>query len=131
MQKERPLSPHLQIYKPQLTSMLSILHRATGVFLTLGTLILVLWLWTIAAGPETYSAYQRYFSNWFFQLLLFAWTFALFYHLCNGIRHLFWDVGRGYEINHLYTSGKIVIVVSMLLSAATWAVASGYLGGVA
>jgi len=109
MQKERPLSPHLQVYKPQLTSMLSILHRATGVFLAMATPVLVYWLWAIADGPETYHDLQRCFSHWFGQLMLLGWTFSLFYHLCNGIRHLFWDVGRGYEIDHLYTSGKIVM----------------------
>jgi succinate dehydrogenase / fumarate reductase cytochrome b subunit len=125
MQKERPLSPHLQVYKPQLTSMLSILHRATGVFLAMGTIVLVYWLWSVAQGPAAYSAMQACSSHWFAQLVLLGWTFSLFYHLCNGIRHLFWDVGRGYEIDTLYTTGKIVMVAAALLTAVTWALATG------
>lgn len=131
MPKERPLSPHLQVYKPQLTSMLSILHRATGVFLAMGTIVLVYWLWAVAQGPVAYSAMQACLSHWFTQLVLLGWTFSLFYHLCNGIRHLFWDVGRGYEIDTLYTTGKIVMVAAALLTAVTWALAIGLisLGG--
>jgi succinate dehydrogenase / fumarate reductase cytochrome b subunit len=111
--------------------MLSILHRATGVFLAMGTIVLVYWLWTVAQGPVAYSAMQSCLSHWFAQLVLLGWTFSLFYHLCNGIRHLFWDVGRGYEIDTLYTTGKIVMVVAALLTAVTWALATGLisLGG--
>ena len=129
MQKERPLSPHLQVYKPQMTSMLSILHRATGVFLALGTPVLVFWLCAIASGPEGYAHMQGCFENWFGQLVLIGWTYALFYHLCNGIRHLFWDVGRGFEMETLYTSGKVVMVLSVLLTAITWYLAVANAGG--
>jgi succinate dehydrogenase / fumarate reductase cytochrome b subunit len=131
MQKERPLSPHLQVYKPQLTSMLSILHRGTGVFLALGTPVLVLWLLALAGGAEAYVNFQACFNNWFAQLLVFGWTYALFYHLCNGIRHLFWDVGRGFEIETLYTSGKAVMLISVLMTAVTWYFAVSRLGGAA
>jgi len=130
MQKERPLSPHLQVYDMfQLTSFLSIIHRGTGIFLTLGTPLLVYWLWSIAAGPGAYESLQQCLGHWLAQLLLIGWTFSLYYHLCNGIRHLFWDVGKGYEIETLYTSGKVVAAVSILLTAITWAFATGIIGG--
>ena len=120
MQKERPLSPHISIYKPQLTSMLSILHRGTGVFLTFGTPLLVFWLWGVAAGPESYASLQDCLNHWIGKLALFGWSFALFYHLCNGIRHLFWDVGRGFELTTLNKSGWLVLFASVVLTAVTW-----------
>lgn len=120
MQKERPLSPHLTIYRFQLTMALSITHRATGVFLALGTPFLVYWLMSIAAGPSAYSEMQECLSHWFAKLLLLAWTFSLFYHLCNGIRHLFWDAGKGFEISTLYKSGAMVVVSAIILTAATF-----------
>ena len=123
MQKERPLSPHLQIYRPQLTSMLSIMHRGTGVFLALGTPLLVYWLMTLAAGPEAYQEMQQCFSHWFLQLILLGWTFALFYHLCNGIRHLFWDIGKGFEMDNLYKSGWAVVGCASILTLVTVVVA--------
>lgn len=119
MQKERPLSPHLQVYRPQLTAMLSIMHRGTGIFLALGTPFLVYWLATIAAGPAAYAELQECLTNWFVKLILFGWMFALFYHLCNGIRHLFWDVGKGYEIDVLYKSGWAVLAISIVLTLIT------------
>ncbi len=119
----RPLSPHLQIYKPQLTSLLSITHRGTGVFLSLGALFFCCWLLAIASGPEVYSNLQVYISAWYAQVLLFAWVFSLYYHLCNGIRHLFWDAGLGLEIRTTYTSGYVVVVITILLTALTWCLA--------
>ncbi len=119
MQKERPLSPHLQVYRPQMTSMLSIMHRGTGVFLALGTPLLVYWLVKLAAGPTAFAAVQECFSHWFVQLLLLGWTFAMFYHLSNGIRHLFWDAGKGFEMQDLYRSGYMVIASAVILTAIT------------
>jgi succinate dehydrogenase / fumarate reductase cytochrome b subunit len=121
----RPLSPHLQVYRPQLTSVLSIAHRGTGIFLTLGTLLLVYWLLSIASGPEAYANARAFFGSWFGQLVLFAWTFALFYHLCNGIRHLFWDIGFGFELPSVYASGKAVLIVSAVLTLSAWLLAYG------
>lgn len=129
MQKERPLSPHLMIYKPQLTSMLSILHRATGVFLFIGTPLLIYWLWSISEGPAVYQNLQSMLAHPMAQLILLGWVFALFYHLCNGIRHLFWDVGRGYELESLYASGKFVVIAALLMTAATAFVAMSSTGG--
>jgi succinate dehydrogenase / fumarate reductase cytochrome b subunit len=116
----RPLSPHLQIYRPQITAVLSITHRATGVFLAIGTLLLVYWLFSLARGPEAYAGAQALLGSWIGQIALFAWTLAFFYHLCNGIRHLFWDMGRGFDIRNLYASGTAVVVVSIGLTLVTW-----------
>jgi len=125
MTHQRPLSPHLQIYKPQLTALLSISHRATGGFLSLGTLVLVYWLMAVAAGPEAYQQAQQWLSSPISLLLLFAWSFSLFYHLCNGIRHLFWDAGYGFELKTVYASGYLVLVATLLLTVSTWLLAGG------
>ena len=116
----RPLSPHLQIYRPQLTSVLSITHRITGIVLGLGTLVLVYWVYALAAGPQAYASAQALLSSWFGRVVLFGFTFALFYHLCNGIRHLFWDAGYGYELDAVYASGKAVVAMSVALTLVAW-----------
>jgi len=121
----RPLSPHLQVYRPQLTSVLSITHRATGVALSIASLALVYWIWSLAAGPEHYRQAQFMFSTWYGQLVLLAASFSLFYHLGNGIRHLFWDIGQGFELDTVYRSGIAVVVVSVLLTIIVWVVALG------
>ena len=118
--QKRPLSPHLQIYRWQLTSVMSILHRVTGIALAVGTLLLVYWLAALAAGPYAFAAAQDVVGSIIGQLLLFGWTVALFYHLCNGIRHLFWDAGRGFELRTAYASGWTVVVATALLSAIAW-----------
>ena len=120
----RPLSPHLQIYKPQLTSVLSILHRATGVFLTIGTVLLSYWLVAAASGLEAYEHAQSVIGSMLGQLLLFLWTLALFYHFCNGIRHLFWDAGYGLDIESVYRSGRHVIWVPIVLTLICWVIAA-------
>ena len=93
----RPLSPHLQVYRPQITSTLSILNRITGVALSAGTLLMTAWLVSAASSPDAFSAMQAFTSSWLGRLLLLGWTVALFYHLFNGIRHLAWDAGYGYD----------------------------------
>ena len=125
----RPLSPHLQVYKPQLTSVLSIAHRGTGVALTAGTILLVYWLVALASGPESYASAQAILGSLVGRVLLFGWTFALFYHLCNGIRHLFWDAGYGFELDSAYRSGKVVVIVSILLTLLAFFAAYGARGG--
>lgn len=120
--RSRPLSPHLQVYKPQLTSVLSISHRATGVALSVGTLLFVWWLAAAAAGPEAYADAQGFIGSWFGMLLLFGWSFCLFYHLCNGIRHLFWDAGYGFELPTAYKSGWMVVGASAGLTILAWIV---------
>lgn len=116
----RPLSPHLQVYRPQLTSVLSILHRMTGVALAVGTLLLVWWLIAAASGAEAFSTVQGVIGSWIGRLLLFGWSFALFYHLANGIRHLFWDAGRGFDLPIVHATGWIVVGVSVVLTMAAW-----------
>ena len=127
-QVERPLSPHIQIYKPQLTSVLSILHRATGVALGAGAPLLAWWLLAAAYGPGQFATAQAFMASWLGRLLLFGFTFSLFYHLCNGIRHLFWDAGWGFELKTVYASGWLVVAASLGLTAASW-IAGHAVGG--
>lgn len=116
-----PMSPFLQ-YRPQLTSVLSITHRITGVLLSAGAVLLSVWLVSIAAGAEAYAAVSRHAAAWYGQLVVFGFVFSLYYHLCNGIRHLFWDMGLGLEITSAYRSGYAVVAATVLLTAATfWA----------
>ncbi|HMB76297.1 MAG TPA: succinate dehydrogenase, cytochrome b556 subunit [Kiloniellaceae bacterium] len=123
--ENRPLSPHLQVYRPQLTSSLSILHRITGAALAVGTLLLVYWLAAAASGTEAFESAQGFFGSFFGQLLLFGWSIALFYHLCNGIRHLFWDAGLGFELPEVYRSGWAVVIATGVLTLLTWII--GYI----
>jgi succinate dehydrogenase / fumarate reductase cytochrome b subunit len=114
-----PLSPHLQIYRPQLTSVLSITHRATGVLLAIALLAMPYWLLSLASGPGVYTALMTHIPTWYGQLLLIGTLFAVYYHLCNGIRHLAWDLGRGLDIGTTYLTGYIVVSASALLTIAT------------
>ena len=120
MSRQRPLSPHLQIYKPQLTSILSILHRVTGVTLSMGSIILVSWIVALTLGEETYVIFTKIINHWFSHLVLMGFTFGIFYHLSNGIRHLFWDAGYGYGLKEAYISGSAVIFSSLTLTVITW-----------
>ena len=121
----RPLSPFMlgQYYRFQLTSALSLLHRVTGVGLSLGAVLLVGWLVLLAIDPWGYAAFAEHVSAWYGQLLLLGWSWALLYHLCNGIRHLAWDLGYGYSMPAVYRSGYLVAAASLLLTAAAWGVA--------
>jgi succinate dehydrogenase / fumarate reductase cytochrome b subunit len=116
----RPLSPHLQIYRWQLTSVMSILHRASGVALSVGAILLVSWLGAAADGPAPYAAFQRFLGSWIGLVLLLGWSVALFYHTCNGIRHLCWDTGHGLELRSVYVSGWIVVVATVALTIIAW-----------
>lgn len=120
--QERPLSPHLQVYRPQLTSILSIVHRLTGIALAVGTLLLAYWLISAAAGPEAFDSAQWFMGSILGQLLLIGWSFALFYHLANGVRHLFWDAGYGFDLETTYRSGQVVVVAAGALTVLTWIV---------
>ncbi len=119
----RPLSPHLQVYRPQLTSLLSITHRATGVALSVGTVLLALWLMAAASGADSFAQAQGLAGSWLGKLALLGWTFALFFHLCNGIRHLLWDAGYGLDIETTYKSGYVVMASSAALTLLTWLLA--------
>jgi len=118
---ERPLSPHLQIYKWQLTSVLSICHRATGIGLAIGTLFLVWWLVAAASGDGAFATARWFFGSWLGLVMLFGWTFAFFFHLCNGIRHLAWDAGYGFELRTTYASGWTVVAASSALTVIAFA----------
>lgn len=122
----RPLSPFMigPYYRPQLTSMLSITHRITGVALAAGSLLLVCWLMSAAAGEQAYAAFAAHAQAWYGRLLLVGFTWALMYHLCNGIRHLFWDAGKGLDIDTAYASGYAVVAGSVLLTAGLFALAA-------
>ncbi|MEX2614460.1 MAG: succinate dehydrogenase, cytochrome b556 subunit [Alphaproteobacteria bacterium] len=122
---DRPLSPHLQIYAWQWTMALSILHRATGVGLAAGTLLMVWWLLALANGAESFETVQTVIGSWIGILCLLGWTWALFYHFCNGIRHLFWDIGMGFELDTARNSGYTVIVASVVFTGLAWVV--GYM----
>ena len=110
----RPLSPHLQVYRPQLTSVLSILHRATGIALSVGAIYLATWVIYAAASPRAYAVFQSFNTSIAGRIVLGGWLFCVFYHLCNGIRHLFWDAGYGFELKDAYRSGWAAVVVSLL-----------------
>ena len=125
--QNRPLSPHLQVYRPQMTSILSITHRLTGVALVAGTLLFVYWLVAAASGAEAYETARGLIGSWFGRLLLFGWSLALFYHLCNGIRHLFWDAGIGFELPDAQRSGWAVLAATVILTLVTWI--AGYSAG--
>src|SRR5262245_19672260 len=118
----RPLSPHLQVYRWQLTSVMSILHRATGIALSVGAIYLAIWVMCAALKPDTYAAFQGFNTSILGRLLLGGWLFSAFYHLCNGIRHLFWDAGYGFEIKDAYRSGWVVVAVSLIATLASWIV---------
>lgn len=121
--KPRPLSPHLTIYKPQITSVLSILHRGSGVFLSLGIPLIIYWLYALSSGPAAYETAAGFFSNWFVKFFLFLWTAAFYYHFCNGIRHLFWDMGKGFDLENLRKSGIAVLAAAGVLTILTWIIA--------
>ena len=114
--KPRPLSPHLQIYKWQLTSLMSIGHRASGIALSLGSILIVTWLVTLASGPELFSIASLVISHWFGQFILFGFSVVLFYHLLNGIRHLSWDIGYGFNLSIVYKTGYAVLFTALFLT---------------
>ena len=120
MTRQRPLSPHLQVYRPQLTSMMSITHRATGVALTSGTLLLAAWLFAVATGGDTYAVAALAVAHPLGQFVLFCYSVALIYHALNGVRHLSWDLGFGLTIPDVYRSGHIVLFLTFLLTACLW-----------
>jgi succinate dehydrogenase / fumarate reductase, cytochrome b subunit len=123
----RPLSPHLQVYRWELTMVLSILHRMTGAALSVGTLLLAWWLIAVAAGGDSFATVHGVLGHPLGQLVLAGFTFALFLHLGNGVRHLVWDLGRGFEMRQAFASGVAVVVFAVLGTALVWALA--LLGG--
>ena len=125
---ERPLSPHLQVYRWQVTNTLSILHRLTGVALSAGTLLLVYWLIAVATGPGRFQHAQSLITSIPGQILMLGWTFSLFYHLGNGIRHLGWDAGWGFEMSTLRLTGWLVVLFALISTGLTWFLAGAIPG---
>ena len=119
-QRARPLSPHLQIYRKQITSVMSILHRISGIVLSFGAFVLVWWLLAVAQGGDAYARAAECLASPFGLLALFGFSLALVYHLLNGIRHLLWDAGWGFQIPQVYKSGYTVIALTVVFTAAIW-----------
>ena len=117
---DRPLSPHLSIYRWPITMTLSILHRATGVAMSLGLVVLAYWLWTVSSGSADYARFNELTSTLVGQLLLIGWSFAFFYHFANGVRHLVWDTGRGFEKHQANASAWFVLLLSIGMTAVYW-----------
>ncbi len=115
-----PLSPHLQIYRWQLTMLMSILHRMAGVALAAGTLLILWMLMALAQGPEAYAAFESFVTGPLGMLMLFGWSAALCYHLCNGVRHLLWDTVHIFEIKNAYRAGYVVWLAAAALLAWLW-----------
>lgn len=116
----RPLSPHLQVYRPQITTVLSIMHRITGITLGVGTLLMTWWLVAAATSPGAYAGVQGFVGSPIGLLLLFGWSAALFYHFFSGIRHLLWDSGRGFEKAAYHASGKAVVIATGVATVLAW-----------
>ncbi|MDA0996616.1 MAG: succinate dehydrogenase, cytochrome b556 subunit [Proteobacteria bacterium] len=123
--RNRPLSPHLQIYRPQITSILSITHRMTGIALVFGAVMLVYWLMAATYGPAPFATAQAVMGSWIGKIVLAGVIFSLWYHLANGIRHLAWDIGLGFELDQVRNSGLAVVAISVALTALTIAVIAG------
>lgn len=124
---KRPTSPHLTIYRKQITSVLSITHRATGLALFVGTALIVLWLWIAAYNPAQYSVLHDALVSPVGRFCLIGWTVAFYYHLANGVRHLFWDAGMGFTLPAAVRSGWLVLLFTLVMTAITW----GYVNAVA
>ncbi|QXM23500.1 succinate dehydrogenase, cytochrome b556 subunit [Elioraea tepida] len=124
----RPLSPHLQVYRPQITSVLSISHRFSGIALAVGTFLLVSWLLAAADGPDAFADAQAFLGSFLGRLMLFGWTLALFYHFCNGIRHLAWDLGHGYDLESVTRSGWFTVGAAIGLTLLAWVLGYAVMG---
>ena len=120
MAKPRPLSPHLQVYRPQLTSVMSIMHRASGAVLATGSLLVALWRVALAAGTTVFNPVADAIQHPLGQLVVLGYSLALVYHGLNGIRHLMWDLRIGLEIKQVYQSGYLVLGLTVLVTATLW-----------
>ncbi len=117
---QRPLSPHLQVYKLPLTALMSISHRITGVGLAVGTILVTAFLISAATSEDAYNMVMGLATSVFGQIILFLWSAALYYHMCNGVRHMLWDTGRYLEKDKAMRTNYVVIMVAALFTAATW-----------
>ncbi len=114
---QRPLSPHIAVYRWQITMALSSLHRITGLLLSLGAFVLAVWLIALAGGSATYEEVQQVLAASWFKVPLIGWAFCFFFHLCNGVRHLVWDTGAGFERAQIAASGWTVVVAAVVATA--------------
>ncbi|AIK96424.1 succinate dehydrogenase, cytochrome b556 subunit [Candidatus Odyssella acanthamoebae] len=121
--KPRPLSPHLQVYRPQITSVLSILHRLTGGGLVISLLFFIAWLTSLSISESAYHSFKDFMSSWFGQIVILFSLFGFYYHLANGIRHLAWDYGHGYELSTVRLTGWIVVIFAVCTTLMTWSFA--------
>ena len=121
--RARPLSPHMTIYRWPVTMATSITHRMTGIAMSIGTLVLAWWLIAAASGPEAYATFSHLAGSWIGRIVLFGFTWSLAFHLLNGIRHLAWDMGYGFSIPTARMTGWLVIILSVLLAVAVFALA--------
>jgi succinate dehydrogenase / fumarate reductase cytochrome b subunit len=126
---ERPLSPHLTVYKIELPMLLSGLSRISGVALSVGSILLVTWIASAVHSAEVFSAMSSFLGSFIGQFLLFGWTFSLIYHSINGIRHLIWDTGNMLEVEQIYASSKVVAVLTPIITITVWLLGGGFPGG--
>jgi len=129
LEAERPLSPHLQIYRPMLTMMMSIAHRITGASLAVGFVLLTWWLVAVSIGPEAYACVDAFFSSLIGRLLLFLFTWALIHHMLGGIRHLIWDTGHGLDKVSIEVFAWLTLISSIVLTVLIWVVGYALRGG--
>jgi succinate dehydrogenase / fumarate reductase, cytochrome b subunit len=122
---ERPLSPHLQVYRPMLSMMMSIAHRITGAALFLGMILLVWWLFATSYSDASFDLVQAFFGHWFGRLVLFGFTWALIHHMLGGIRHFIWDAAKGFDLATVETLVKANLIGSIALTILLWVVAYG------
>lgn len=122
---ERPLSPHLQIYSPMLTMMMSIIHRATGIALYAGVVLMVWWLTAAAASDDYFNLVQGFFGHWFGRLVLFGFTWALVHHAVGGLRHLLWDTGRGFDLALVELMARAAVGASVVITILLWVIGYG------
>lgn len=127
---ERPLSPHLSIYKLDLPMVLSGLHRITGMALSVGSILLVAWIASAIHSDETFAMMSKFLGGFIGQFVLFGWTFSLIYHSVNGVRHLIWDTGKLLEVEQINSSGKFVAALTIVLTLLAWILGGGYFPGV-
>ena len=120
MNNNRPLSPHLSIYRKVFTAVFSIFHRFTGIGLSLGSILITIWISMLALGPNYFFIFESVSNNIFFKLIMFIWTLGLFYHLFNGIRYLIWSFGWAMDLNTVYFSGYIVVILTFLSTLFVW-----------
>lgn len=123
MASEKPLSPHIQIYRWEITMLISILHRACGIAMAVGTALVVWMLLALATGEAAYSLFQNFITSPIGTLLLLGWTVAIFFHMANGVRHLVWDSGHGYQITTARRTGMAVFAYAAIMTLIVWFVA--------